>query len=110
MDGVEACYRTLKLDHVTEAILGVPNSGSKCGPILSKLRIEFRPDQDALSLQEDGDMHCMVVGHKRLPTLYSAFTSVEIGEGDFGIEASDDRKALPWMFWWMPKKKIETTK
>jgi hypothetical protein len=102
MHGGEACHRTLNLAVVTDAILSVPNYGNKCRSQFSKLRIENRPEVDALQLEPEDQALTMTVGSKRLRTLASAFASVEIGDGDFGIGTSDNRRDPSWMFWWMP--------
>lgn len=105
--GGEPCHRTLKLSPVTEAILSVPNYQFKTQGHFEKLRVEYRPDYPDLSLAPDGELLVMTVGAKRLRKLTAAFAEVEVGLGDFGIPTSDDRKAAPWMFWWMPRAEYQ---
>ena len=65
-------------------------------------RIEYRHEFKALALSAEGELLTMNIGDRRLRKLSAAFAEVEAGRGDFGIAASDDRKADAWMFWWMP--------
>ena len=103
MSGAEACHRTLQLDPVTDAVLRVPNYGTKSQGHFSKLRIEFHPDHDDLTLHPDEVRLMLTIGNRRLRKLATAFAAVEIGDGDFGINTSDNKRADPWMFWWPPK-------
>lgn len=102
MRGGAACHRTLRLSPVTDAVLSVPNFGSKCDGRFEKLRIEYEPEGEDLALVSNRESLTMTVGEKRLRFLSSAFADVEVGQGDFGIRPSNDRKIDPWMFWWMP--------
>lgn len=102
MQGGAACHRTLRLDPVTEAILSVPNARYRPAGRFTRLRIEYRPDFDALDLSPDGELLTMAIGGGRVRKLSAAFADVEIGGGDFGIAPSDDKRADPWMFWWAP--------
>ncbi len=101
MHGGEPCYRTLNLAPVTGDILSVPNYGHKIAGKFEKLRIAFDPGADDLQLSPVGETLEMTVGNARLRFLTAAFADVEIGIGDFGIMPSTNRKADPWMFWWM---------
>jgi len=103
MNGGEACHRTLSLGRVTEKIWAMPNFDIPKREVFSKLRLEFVPDAEDLKLEVDGERLILTAGNKRIRTLASAFASVEIGDGDFGIGTSDDRRDDHWMFWWMPK-------
>ena len=103
MSGGEPCYRTLQLDPVADAVLRVPNYGKKSRGHFSKLRVEFQPDHGDLTLVPDQERLILTVGNKRLRTLSSAFAAVEVGDGDFGIGTSDNKRADPWMFWWPPR-------
>jgi hypothetical protein len=102
MQGGEPRYRTLRLERVTEAILGVPSYGRKNAGNFGKLRIEYLPGCEELQLSAEEDRLGMTVGCRRLRKLSAAFADIETGGGDFGIDTSDDRKADSWMFWWMP--------
>lgn len=101
MQGGGPCHRTLSLERVTDAILRVPNYGRKSAGNFGKLRIEYRPECEALQLSPEDDRLTMTVGGRRLRKLSAAFAEVETGGGDFGIDTSDDRKAESWWFWWM---------
>lgn len=106
MHGGKSCHRTLKLDPVTDAILAVPNYGRKSVGRFEKLRIAYLPEFEELRLSPQSETLVMTVGSRRLRKLSAAFAEVEAGHGDFGIAASDGRKADPWMFWWMPTQSI----
>ena len=101
MKGGSACYRTLRLDPVTDEVLRWPNLGRKCDGRFARLRLEYRPDATDLSLRPDDERLVMMVGNRRLRSLCSAFSQVEAGRGDFAIAISDNRKVHRWMFWWM---------
>ena len=102
MQGGGPSHRTLGLERVTDAILSVPNCGQKSRGNFRRLRIAYRPECEDLRLEAEGDLLIMTVGARRLRKLSAAFAEVETGGGDFGIDASDDRKADQWMFWWVP--------
>lgn len=102
MHGGEPCYRTLRLQDVTDAILSVPNCGQKIAGRFHKLRVEYQPQSAELKLWPEEETLIMTLGEKRLRKLSAAFAEVEVGLGDFGIDTSDDRKSDHWMFWWMP--------
>ena len=106
MQGGDSCHRTLRLEPVTEAILSVPNSGRKTAGRFEKLRIVYLPEFEELRLAPEDGMLVLTAGSRRLRKLSAALGWVEAGDGDFGIATSDDRKADPWMFWWMPKEGI----
>jgi hypothetical protein len=101
MQGGEACHRTLRLDPVTDSVLAVPNAGYRPAGRFDRLRLDYRPELDALSLTPDGDMLIRALGGRGARKLAAAFASVEIGDGDFGIAPSDEKRAAAWMFWWM---------
>ena len=103
MHAGEQCHRTLKLAPVTDAILSGPNYRQKKADQFEKLRIDYLPSFEDLRISPDGDVLIMTIGDPRLRKLAAAFARVEVGGGDFDIETSNDRKADPWMFWWMPK-------
>jgi hypothetical protein len=102
MRGGDFCHRTLRLEHVTDTVLSVPNAGFRVAERCSKLRVEYRPDCAELMLEPDGGVLTLTVGGTRLVKLAAALAEVEVGLGDFGIRPTDDRKAEAWMFWWMP--------
>ena len=102
MHGGEPCHRTLKLAPVTDAILSVPNCGYKKAGDFEKLRIEYLPNFEDLRIVPNANALVMTIGKPRLRSVTAAFAEVEVGLGDFGIATSKDRKANPWMFWWMP--------
>jgi hypothetical protein len=104
MHGGEPTHRTLQLERVTDAILSVPNYAHKLSGRFENLRINYQPAFDELNLSPEGEKLVMNVGPRRLRKLTAAFSEVEVGLGDFGIDTSDDRKADPWMFWWMPRE------
>lgn len=101
MRGGEPCHRTLRLEPVTDAILSVPNAGFAVAERFAKLRIEHRTEVDALRLEPVGENLRLTVGGPRLGKLSAALGRVEIGDGDFGVDAGA-RKEDEWMFWWMP--------
>lgn len=103
MVGGAPCHRTLELARVTQAVHEVPGF---LGPIdrhHPRLRVEYRPDATELRLEVEGDRLTMAAGGPAFSKLGAAFASVEIGGGDLGMRPSDDRKADPWWFWWMPR-------
>ncbi|MBB6124911.1 hypothetical protein [Sphingobium subterraneum] len=105
MSGGGACHRTLKLDSITDDVLRVPNYDQKSFGQFSRVRIEYQPDAQDLSLHPENDRLVLTVGNRRLQKLASAFTDVEIDGGDFGIRTSDNRRAEHWMFWWPPRER-----
>jgi hypothetical protein len=107
MNGGGHCHRTLKLEAVTDAILSVPNYRQKIAGHFEKVRIEYVPEFEDLSLTPEAKSLIMKVGSQRLRKLTAAFAEVEVGLGDFGIGTSNDRKGDPWMFWWMPRQMIK---
>ncbi|WP_222992577.1 hypothetical protein [Sphingomonas colocasiae] len=102
MQGGEACSRKFGLAPVTGAILSVPNAGRKIEVHFKRLRISYLPDFEDLHLAAEDERLLMTVGDRRIHKLSSAFALVEKGGGDFDVRTSEDRKADPWMFWWMP--------
>ena len=50
MNGGEPCYRTARLETVTDAVLGVPNYGQKIAGRFEELRVEYVPAQEELFL------------------------------------------------------------
>jgi hypothetical protein len=103
MAGGTACHRTLALGHASDAIVAVPVSGRAVQGHFTRLRIEYRPNEHRLGLTAEDDRLTMTVGGSLLVGLASAFTSVEIGQGDFGLATSKERDAEIWWFWWMPQ-------
>ena len=89
---------------MTDAILRVPNYAHKLSGRFEKLRINYQPAFDELSLSPEGEKRVMNVGRRRLRKLTAAFSEAEVGRCDFGIDTSDDRNADRWMFWWMPRE------
>lgn len=102
MQSGEPCHRTLRLEPPTDAVLSVPGVGYAVAERSEKLRVEYRPTCAELRLEPDGEMLVLTVGDGRLRKLAAALAQIEVGAGDFGIPASDDRRADPWMFWWVP--------
>lgn len=102
MLGGEPCHRTLRLAALTDAVLCVPGVRYAVAEHCAKLRVDYRPGRTELQLEPAGDLLALTVGDRRLRRLTAALAQVEVGEGDFGIAASDLRRADPWMFWWMP--------
>jgi len=101
MQGGEPCHRTLRLEPVTDAILSVPNAGHTVAQRFGRLRIEHRAEVDALRMEPAGGVLNLTVGGPRLRKLSAALGRVEMGDGDFGMDAGE-RKEDEWMFWWMP--------
>ncbi|MEG3181389.1 hypothetical protein [Sphingomonas sp. LT1P40] len=99
MRGGEPCYRTLKLNAVTDTILNVPNYGQKAHGHFEKVRIEYFPTFENLHIEPDGDALILTTDARRAHALSAAVAAVEVGDGDFGI--SPAKKAASWMFWWM---------
>lgn len=103
MAGGEACHRTLKLRLVARAISDGPGFGEAKDDRFTAMRIVFRPEASDLTMSVDGERLILTLGNKRIRALRAAFADVEVGQGDFGIATSDDRKAKGWWFWWMPR-------
>lgn len=101
MQGGQSCYRTLRLERVSEDVLSVPNCGHKIDGHFEKLCINYDPAFAALDMRPNGAMLVITIGDRRLRRLAAAFARVEVGEGDFGINTSDEKRAPGWMFWWM---------
>lgn len=91
----------MPLAQVTDTVLAVPNAGSRAEKSGAKLRVEYRPNFDALALDPQNDLLVLTVGDHRLGDLAAALADLEIGSGDFGIRASDQKGPDIWMFWWM---------
>lgn len=102
MAGGEARHRTMRLGWVTSAISEVPNFGERKPDRFTSMRVAFRPDAGEMTMEEDGDRLILTFGNKQVSDLRAAFADVEVGNGDFGIGPSDDRRIKPWYFWWMP--------
>ena len=103
MAGGEACHRTLKLRPVARAVSDAPGFGDAKGDHFTAMRIVFRPEASDLSIDVDGERLILTLGNGRIPALRAAFADVEVGQADFGIATSHDRKAKGWWFWWMPR-------
>jgi hypothetical protein len=97
-----ACYRTLALGQVSADIWGIPNFGPPKAERFEKLRFDYVPRATDLTLAENGDRLDLEFGSARAANLKAAFVYVGIGDGDFGIATSSDKRAEDWMFWWMP--------
>jgi hypothetical protein len=65
------------------------------------LRLEFRPDFEDLEIIVVEERLALTVGNNRIKSLSAAFALVKVGNGDFGIATSENRRAESWMFWWM---------
>lgn len=91
----------MALAQVTDAVLAVPNAGSRPETSCAKLRIDYQPNFDTLALDPQADLLVLTVGDRRLGELAAALADLEIGGGDFGIRASDQKGSDIWMFWWM---------
>ncbi len=102
MVGGEACHRTMRLGQVTPAISSVPNYGETKPDRFCSMRVAFRPDAGEVTMVEDGDRLFLTFGNEQMCDLRAAFADVEVGNGDFGIAPSDDRRTKSWCFWWMP--------
>lgn len=98
-----ASHRTLQLGSVTPAIWTVPNFGPPRRDQFGKLRLEYSPERDALSLDVIDGRLTLRLGERRSAALSTAFAEVSVGLGDFGLAPSDDKHADSWMFWWMPR-------
>ncbi|AQR74543.1 hypothetical protein [Sphingomonas sp. LM7] len=92
-------HRTAQLRPVTSKVWGLPNFGPPKGDRFERMRIEYRHEQEALSLDAAEDRLVLGFGAARAPSLRAAFTDLMIGQNDFGIVPSDDRRADAWMFW-----------
>lgn len=104
MNAGKECHRSLKLELVSESLLKGIGYDRKCARQFDKLKIHFLPEADDLSLHPEDDKLVLTVGNRRLRKRASAFADVEVGGGDFGIAASDDKRAETWMFWWPPRQ------
>ena len=103
MSGGGACHRKIRLAHITEAVLKMPNYGNACTGPFRNLRIEYQPEQADLNLVAGESRLILAVGKHRLRRLASAFERVEVGDGDFAISTSDNKRADKWYFWWPPQ-------
>lgn len=92
-------HRTLALSTVTPEIWALPNFGPPKGDRFARLRIEYRPGQEALDIEAVEDGLVLGLGTKRAPLLRAALIDLMLGQYDFGIASSDDRHGDPWMFW-----------
>lgn len=101
MQGGEPCHRVLRLEPVTDAILSVPNAGYRVAERFSRLRIDHRPDLDALQVAPNGETLNLTIGGRRLRKLSAALGRVEVGGGDFEVDPGGHTEDS-WMFWWMP--------
>jgi hypothetical protein len=108
MMGGSARHRTLRLSPVTTAVQDVPGSLGPLDRTFLRLRIEYCPDGRDLALHPNADLLTMTVGSHMLRKLTAALTSVETGDGDFGLNPSDDRGTETWWFWWMPRSDHQT--
>lgn len=107
MSAGKVCHRTLRLESVSDALLRGIGYDRKCLRQFDKLKLQFVPEAEDLSLQPVEDKLVMTVGNRRLRKLASAFAEVEVGGGDFGITTSDNKRAESWMFWWPPRPQIK---
>lgn len=96
-----ASHRTLHVGPIQEAIWRVPNFGPPARDRFERLRLEYEPGYEMLTMVADGDRLTLQLGHDRADALIAAFEDVAIGLGDFGIGTSNDRRADAWVFWWM---------
>lgn len=104
MNAGQECHRSLKLEPVSETLLQGIGYDRKCSGEFGKLKLHFLPEVEGLALRPDGGKLELTVGNRRLRKLASAFADVEVGGGDFGIAASDDKRSETWMFWWPPRQ------
>lgn len=104
-DGQES-HRSLKLEPVSEPLLQGIGYDRKCSHQYDKLKLQFLPLADDLSLHPVGDKLELTVGNRQLPKLAAAFSDVEAGGGDFGIAASGDKRSETWVFWWPPQSSL----
>ncbi|MHA6717821.1 hypothetical protein ACX40Y_00060 [Sphingomonas sp. RS6] len=95
----EPRHRTMLLERVTPEIWGIPNFGSPNADRFARLRIEYRPDQETLEIEPAEDRLVLTLGAKRAPVLRGAFIDRMLGQWDFGIAPTDERRGDPWMFW-----------
>jgi hypothetical protein len=110
MQGSNACYRTLKLDPITNDVLSVPNYSHKIDKQFAKLRVEYVPSFENLEIKPNENALILKVGTRRVHDLSSAFAKIETGDGDFGIRTSDAKRSEIWMFWWAPNINYWKTK
>lgn len=99
MQGGAPCHRILRLIPMTQDIADLPAAGHRVAERFSRLRIDHRPDVDALRAEPDGEMLVVTAGGRRLHKLAAAFGWAELGR-EFDIDPG--LKADPWMFWGMP--------
>jgi hypothetical protein len=92
-------HRTAALGTLTPRVWDRPGFGPPKGDRFARLRIEYRHGQEALSLDPAGERLILGFGAKRAPLLRAAFIDLMLGQNDFGIASSDERRAEPWMFW-----------
>ena len=103
MEGGVPCHRTAMLSPVTDSMLKGIGFGNRSEQPRDRMRICFEPDALSVTINTQPERLVMTVGNKFLRKLVAGFTSVEIGDGDFGLRLSDDKKAEPFMFWWPPR-------
>jgi len=93
------CHRTAQLGALTPQVWGLPNFGPPRSDRFGRLRIEYRPEQKALSLDPVEDRLTLGFGAGRAALLRAAFVDLMAGQNDFGIGPSDNPRADAWMFW-----------
>ena len=93
-------YRTWKLAPLPENAWRVPNYGRPRRDRFDRLRVNFDREATSLSFDVEGEMLILSLGPESLEKVVACFTSVSIGEGDFGISPDPNDKEPPWMFWW----------
>jgi len=105
--GIDGLYRTWQLTGLKREAWRAPNYGPPKSEQFKRLRVAFKQDAEALSLTPDGEILMLSVGPASIDRLYAGFTSLSIGEGDFGIAPEATGKEPPWMFWWIVPDRIE---
>lgn len=92
-------HRTLQLGAVTSAIWGLPSFGPPKPDKFDKLRIDYRPELEALNLGEIEGRLTLRLGAPGAIALKAAFTDLGIGLNDFAIATSGEKHADRWWFW-----------
>lgn len=103
MQGDGACHRSVMLAPVTQTLLAGVGYGGRVAPCRDRMRICFKPEAPDVVIETQPDRLVMTVGNWFLRKLVAGFTAVEVGEGDFGLRLSDNKRADIFMFWWPPR-------
>jgi len=96
--GMEGAYRTWQLEKLPEIAWSGPNLGRPKADGFRRLRIEALATGEVPRLEPEGDLLKLTLTEIGRDELYAAFTSLSIGQGDFGFTPDENGNLPPWMF------------